>query len=262
VRTTICSCGSGRPFDRCHGDPANDFARAQALAEARQLAVLFPSVRLRDTRVLEFAARAAAELADVDVFPDEMIVEGFELVPKRERRELVAGWVAVYPDRWRSLSRAAGDTAAAEREVVKGAVEVVIAERQPTPRPLLEQVETERLRPAMALAILLPPQFIWSLDEAHVAETAARGRGPADAIRALNEITAAIGGEVHVDRVRSLAVLLAAELPLTGLRRASRVLAEAVTRVADDSLFARQILALTLAGYVVELPGEYSTSLN
>lgn len=262
MKTALCSCGSGRPFDRCHGDPANEFARTQALLEARQLAVLFPSVRLRAGVVLDFAKRAAAELAGAEVFPEDVLAEGLELVDERERRELVDGWVAVYPDRWQSLCRAAANTPAIEHEVVKGAVEVAIAERQPTPRDLLLEVERERLRPATALAFVLPPQFVWSLDEAHVAETAARGRGPADAIRAVDEITAAIGREAHAGRVRSLAALIAAELPVAGLRRASRVLSEAVDRVSDDSLFVRQILGLTLTAYAAQVPGDHSSSMN
>jgi hypothetical protein len=54
----------------------------------------------------------------------------------------------------------------------------------------------------------------------------------------------------------------AGSLPVAGLRRASRVLSEAVNRVSDDSLFVRQILGLTLTGYVTQLPGDYSSSMN
>jgi len=63
VKATHCSCGSGRSFGRCHGDPRNEFARTQALAEARQVALLFPSGRLRVPEALALAERLARALA-------------------------------------------------------------------------------------------------------------------------------------------------------------------------------------------------------
>ena len=43
----LCQCGSGLTFERCHGDPSNDYARQTALQEARAIAALFPAVRVR-----------------------------------------------------------------------------------------------------------------------------------------------------------------------------------------------------------------------
>lgn len=254
-----CSCGSGRSFRRCHGDPANAFARTQALLEARQLAGLFPAVRLRSERVLHFAQRAAGQLGTVNEVPDELLAEGIELVAACERRELVDGWATAYPDRWQSLCHAAGDTAAAEREIVIGALDVAIAERQPVPRDLLAVIESDRLRPAWALAIVLPPQCIWSLDEARAASAAAEGRDPAAATRAVCEVATALGLEAHAARVRGLASNVAAELPVDGYPRASRVLVRGCDRVAQNLPFAREVLALTLSAYVTELSIGYSS---
>jgi hypothetical protein len=262
VASTLCSCGSGRRFDRCHGDPANDFARTQALLEARQLAALFPSVRLRSASVLEFARRSADELGSERDATDELLAEGLELVDSDERRELVDPWSAAYPDRWRSLCHTAGDIAAVEREVVKGALDVAIAERQPTERELLEDLERERLPPAEALGLVLPPQCIWSLDEAHVAETAAHGRDPGKAFRAVEIVADALALEAHAARVRSLAAFVAGELPIAGCPRTSRTLARACERVARDGTFVRRVLALTLVAYVAHLPAPYSSSMN
>lgn len=260
VTPALCSCGSGRRFDRCHGDPANDFARAQALLEARQLATLFPTVRLRSFGVLDFARRAANELGSEEEVPEELLAEGIELVDSRERRALVDAWSAAYPQRWESLCHAAGDIAAAERETVRGALEMGIVECQRTPRELLAEVEHQRLRPTEALGLVLPPHGVWSLDEAHVAETAAQGREPAEAFRAVEAVATALGLEAHAARVRSLASIVASELPIDGFPRASRTLARACERVEHDVPFLRGVLALTLIAYVAQLPPLVATA--
>jgi hypothetical protein len=254
VAATLCSCGSGRRFDRCHGDPANEYARTQALVEARQVAALFPAVRLRSAAVLDFARTAARGLGSADEVPDDLLAKGVELVNDHDRRELVDSWASAYPDRWGSLCHAAGDATAAEREVVKGALEIAICEFQRTPRELLADLERERLRPTAALALVLPPHYIWSVEEAHVAETAAEGRPPVEGLRAVETVAGALAAEVHAARVRSLAATLAAELPVPGVPRASRTLARACARAADDAPFVRRVLAMTLAAYVAQLP--------
>lgn len=60
-------------FARCHGDPANEHARTQALLEARQIAVLFPSVRVRAPEALARAESVARELGDADEPTDDAI---------------------------------------------------------------------------------------------------------------------------------------------------------------------------------------------
>ena len=105
----LCQCGSGRSFERCHGDPGNEFARVQALAEARQLALLFPSVRLSSAPVLVFAERVAAELGDEDELPKHVLDEGLRLVDESERRRLVEEWSRDFPDRWQSVVHTAAD---------------------------------------------------------------------------------------------------------------------------------------------------------
>src|SRR5687768_18433110 len=104
----LCRCGSGRSFERCHGDSRNAFARVQALAEARQLALLFPCVRLRSASVLAFAERVAGELGDQEVSED-ILDEGLQLVDESERRRLVEEWICDFPDRWASLVATAAD---------------------------------------------------------------------------------------------------------------------------------------------------------
>src|SRR5687767_7081855 len=138
MASETCTCGSGLPFARCHGDPRNDFARAQALREAEGIAFLFPAVRLRGRAVEEFADEAAAAHPDTDDVPVE---DGLALVEPVELRRLVAAWAEPYADRWRSLTTAAGDVDAAERGLVVGALRATVAERQPTPRELIEPLD-------------------------------------------------------------------------------------------------------------------------
>ena len=135
----LCSCGSGRVFVRCHGDPVNEFARVQALSEARQIALLFPSARLRN--VDELAESLARELADADEI-DSALETAMAEVGGEESSRLVDEWSEAYPDRWASLCHTADDIAAAEHEFVKGALTAAVHERLPTPRELLVELET------------------------------------------------------------------------------------------------------------------------
>jgi len=143
MRADLCSCGSGRSFTRCHGDPRNEFARVQALAEARQIAVLFPPVRLRSKAALAFAERVANDFPGAERVPEKLLDEGLASVDSDERREVVDNWVDEYPDRWASLTRVAADVGAAEQELLRGALEVAVAERQPTPRELLVELDLD-----------------------------------------------------------------------------------------------------------------------
>ena len=97
----LCQCGSGRSFERCHGDPRNEFARVQALAEARQLALLFPSVRLTSAPVLAFAERVAAELGDDGRGrPSTCSTRVFGSWARASSAGSSEGWRRDYPDRW------------------------------------------------------------------------------------------------------------------------------------------------------------------
>lgn len=253
MQRDLCSCGSGRSFERCHGDPANEFARVQALAEARQIALLFPSVRLSDPRSLVLADRIAAQLGEDEEPRDEALEEVVAVVGADERRHVVDAWVSEYPDRWQSLSHTSGDVAGAERELLKGAVAAAIHERLPTPRDRLVELELVELSPGPAFAFLVPPQFVWSYDEAWAAAAADPER--------IEEVGSALGRIAHVERVRRLADLLRRELPFAGFPRTSATVAAAVASV-DELPFARSVTSLCLLAYVQELGLSYSTSRN
>lgn len=250
----LCSCGSGRPFGRCHGDPGNDFAREQALAEARQIALLFPSVRLTDPRSLVLADRIAAQLGEDEEPPDEALDQVVTTARPDERRRVVDAWVSEYPDRWQSLSHTSGDVARAERELLDGAAAVAIHERMPTPRDRLVELELVELSPGPAFAFLVPPQFVWLYDEARAAAAADPEQ--------MEEVGSALGRIAHVERVRGLADLLRRELPFAGFPRSSAAVAEAVAAVTDDLVFVRGVTTLCLIAYVHELALSYSTSAN
>jgi hypothetical protein len=108
-----------------------------ALGEAHDISALFPWVRARDDVVIAFAKRVARELDPNDPrVPPERVEEGVALLDDRECRRIVDEWANKYPDRWTSLSGAAGDVALLERVVVASAVRGAISERRPTGRGL------------------------------------------------------------------------------------------------------------------------------
>lgn len=252
MQRTLCSCGSGKVFARCHGDPANEFARTQALAEARQVALLFPSVRLRSPAALGLAERLAAGLGEDEEIDEEALESA--AIEVSEARRVVDEWVAAYPDRWSSLCHAAADIGAAERELVKGALAVAVHERLSTPRATLAALELAELSPLPSLAYVLPPMLVWSYDEARVAA--------ATLPDLIDEVAAALHRVEHVDRVHRLAGLVARELPFRGFPRATDALGQATASVGEDIGAAREVATWCLVAYARELAVSYSTSRN
>lgn len=236
-----CACGSGIPFERCHGDPANPFAREQALGEARDVAMLFPSVRIRSPHWLERAREIALGLGDRDDAPFEVVDELAETLDRAEARRVVDEWVAIYPDRWASLTHAADDVAAAERRLVQGAVAAAIHERMSTPAAVIREIEAERPPVVVALTAVVPPPFLWSYDEARAAAAALPWLLP--------EVSCALVRMEHVERLRSLARLVRLELPFGGFPHATELLQTACGRVEEDVPFAREVLSLALEAY-------------
>lgn len=252
MQRTLCSCGSGKVFARCHGDPANEFARVQALAEARQIALLFPSVRLRSPAALELAQRLAAGLGEEEEIDEEALESA--AIEGSEARRVVDEWAATYPDRWSSLCHAAADVHAAERELVKGALAVAVHERLPTPRAMLLELELGEPSPLPALAFVLPPMLVWSYDEARVAAATLPDR--------IDEVAGALHRVDHVERVRTLAGFVARELPLRGFPCVTDALGQACGSVREDVDAAREVATWCLVAYARELGATYVTSRN
>ena len=94
---------------------------------------MFPSVRLTSAPVLAFAERAAAELGDEDEVAEDVLDQGIALVSDAELRHLVERWILDYPAQWQSLVHTAADEQAVLRAVARGALEVALMERAPTP---------------------------------------------------------------------------------------------------------------------------------
>jgi hypothetical protein len=226
----------------------------QALAEAREVALLFPSARLRSAEPLARAEALAHELADVEDVPEAALADVILLVDEAEARRLVDDWTSVYPDRWASLCHTAGDVSAAERELVVGAVAAAIHERMPTPRDVLVELELADLPPGPALALVLPPQFLWSYDEARAAAVVLPDQ--------FDELAAALGRFEHVERLRALAGLVRRELPFGDFPSASEVLLKACAEVERDDAFAREILMVSLMAYARELTLRHGASRN
>jgi hypothetical protein len=101
----LCVCGSGRPFQACHG--LRGRARRgrgrelHALGELHDLGLLFPFVRPRGTAIEALADRIAAEMGcePRDTSPAEA-AEAVRLLSDAERRRLVRSWAGRYPSRW------------------------------------------------------------------------------------------------------------------------------------------------------------------
>jgi SEC-C motif len=248
-----CKCGSGLPFARCHGDPRNEFARVQALREAEGIAVFFPTVRLQGPEVEGFVEETAAAFPDSEDLPVE---EGLALIRPEELGRLVDSWARPYADRWLSLTTAAGDVGAAERTLALGALRVAVYERQPTPHELLEPLDDGAMHrsPLAALTLVLPPEFVWSADEARAARAAADGRRKArQRSDAVEQVAYALVSWDHVRRLRALSMRLSVELPSCGLPTTARVLGDACSRVARSEDDARAAVAGLLIAYAERL---------
>ena len=253
MTTDTCTCGSGLPFARCHGDPRNEYARVQALREAEGIPFLFPSVRLRGRAIGDFADETAASFPATDDVPVE---KGLALVEPQELRRLVESWAEPYADRWLSLTTASGDIGAAERALALGALRAAVAERQPTPRELLEPFDDGALHrsPLAALALVLPAQLVWSIDEARAAQAAAEGRRKARQRHdAVEGVARALVTAEHVRRLRTLAARLSAELASCDVPGASRVLGDGCRRVERDDANAKAAAAGLLITYAEQL---------
>jgi hypothetical protein len=253
MASDTCRCGSGLPFERCHGDPRNEFARVQALREAEGVAFFFPAVRLRGAAIVDFVDETAATHPETDLPPVE---DGLALIEPVELARLVDSWALPYADRWRSLATAAGDVGAAKRSLALGAVRAAVAERQPTPREVLEPLDDAALHrsPLAALALVVPPEFVWSVDEARAAQAAACGRRKARHRHdAVERLAYALVTWEHVSRLRTLSARLSRDLASYGLSGAARVLGDACSRVARGDDDARAAAAGLLISYTERL---------
>jgi hypothetical protein len=247
----LCACGSGRPFSRCHGDPRNEEARAQALREAESIAWMFPCVRPAGPAVEAFVDQKAVEHPTGNVSDGELR-EGLELLDEQERRRVVALWSDPYADRWASLTFAAGDVGAAERALIVGSLRAAIAERQSTPRELVAPLEGGALRrsPFAALSTVLPPGLVWSIDEARAAHVAASHRRMRAGMDAVEGVAYALMTFTHIQRTSALTARLARELPIAGLLEASRTLSDACEELERSLDASRAATAALLIAYV------------
>jgi hypothetical protein len=249
--SNICACGSGLPFSRCHGDPANAFAREAALREAEAVPWMFPCVRAEGTEIDAFAERAALEHPSGDV-SEATLERGLDLVDAEQRAAVVASWAEPYADRWASLTRAAGGPEAAEDALVRGALRAAIAERQATPLELVRELDDLALRrsPFAAVSVVVPPMFVWSVDEARAAQVAAEQRSTRRRANAVQDVAYALMAFTHIRRTSALVARLAAELPFAGLPEASQTLEHACNEVERSLNAARATTAALLIAYV------------
>jgi hypothetical protein len=258
VRERPCRCGSGVPERACHdprGAPGDEL-RLLALGWIHGLAELFPFLRPTTAPALAFAERVARELgpADSDV-PPEVVEEGLALLGASERARLVDVFAAPHPEEWTAVGRDLGDDGLARRVLAAGAVRSAIDDRRLPPRRLLDDFESgvaPSWPAAIALALALRPQGVWSIEEARKADRAGSvhdlfgARWSAEIKRVAMELLA----DEQRMRVRMLALALAQQLPIEGRPRASACLAGACERIAGEPLFADEAAVASLAAYV------------
>jgi hypothetical protein len=234
-----------------------------ALAEAHDISALFPWVRPRNAVVEAFAERVALELDPRDPrVPVARVEEGVALLDESERRRIVADWAHRYPDRWSRLCAAVGDVALTERVVVSSAVRGAISERRPVPRGLVTALEDGALSrsPCAALALVLAPPLVWTLDDAALVARAGGGTRNAPFFDVAEDLARERVQEWHVERVQWLADRLAGQLPVAGLPRASQILADACRRVGGDDATAGAVAAVLLAAYALRIDSGGHTS--
>ena len=187
---------------------------------------MFPVVRVEGTTVEPFLERIAAELADADDIPEGVLESGLAQIDREAWRRAVESWSVPYADRWHSLVEAAGAGNHGD----------------------------DRVHHRLAPGVVLPPQLVWSIDEAMAAAVAQSGRRRSRArTDAVERVAYALMAFEHVVRTRRLCRRLDAELPVARFRAASEFLAGAVERVDRDLGAARAATAALLVAYVEEL---------
>jgi len=261
-----CFCGSGRPVPLCHELPRGERRRRRgeldALAEAHDLASLFPGVRPRDEVFDAFAERAGATLGPEQPAPPvELVENGLALLDDAERRRIVESWSRVYPARWASLVRDGGVEPLLSRAVVFGAVGVSILEWRRVPAAALDLCELGDCDdvPANALTLLVEPPLVWSIEDAMRAASRHRRRSrqfePAH-FEAIAAYGARVMSAEHRLRLRAAAGRIDAQLPIGGRPRATRLLRDGCEVLLRDDWWCRAIggrlLALYTASPLVE----------
>jgi hypothetical protein len=243
VDDELCICGSGRPFRGCHGLRGRERRgrghELQALGELHDLGLLFPFVRPRGVVIGAFADRVASAIGETprDTSPTEA-AEGVRLLSDGERRRLVRSWAGRYPERWRKLCAAVGDTRLGEVTLVASAVRGAVADRVSCPRELIAELEEGIFEdaPVAAVALVLAPPAVWSFE---------------DVVTGRNDVNAG-----HVARARTQVGRLRRRLPLPELPRASATLIRGCD-VADDD-HASGLAALLFDAYCVLASGRAS----
>lgn len=176
----------------------------EAHARARQLPLLYPSLRLESPRVAKFAAAVVDRLPSGDSpVPDEVVADGMYLLDYQVRRRLRLACQKECPTALAAIETIL-DAGEAVDAVAAGALAAALAERQrPHPFKLrLLSTDCDLIdAPTHVLSTLIDERHVWSIDELHTK----------DARRT----------SVHAYRVRRLARLLYRHVPFRRFRRVS-----------------------------------------
>lgn len=251
-----CSCGSGAPYEQCHGRRGPPSVRLRALAATHGRAALFPFLRPEPADARRFVERTALELGPNDgVILPATVERGLALLGEHERKRLANSYARSQPADWAGLSEAVGDLALARRTLAAGVIRAAIDERRPPPRRVLDDMEAgvaPSASPLEALVLVIHPAGVWSIedsDEAVEATSNAPVLSAAWGIAVRATARRRLSPE-HTQRMRVLGGWLARMLPFEGVPRTSSVLEHACERLERDPPFLFEATCGSLVIYV------------
>lgn len=227
--------------------------RVDASAASDGIAGLLAAVRPCDG-VSASLSRSSVAAFDANASATTWILAaGMELLDSRERMRIVDAWSAPQRNGWPSLITDGGCGARVGAATVTGALRVALLHWAPLAGDDLAVYETGLFReaPANALALLVRPPTIWSVEEALAADRVSpRGqRFVAARFDALERYARGHVRSEHLSRLRGAAVRIESQLPVARFPRASSTIAAGCAVVRGDDEWCAEIAARQLARY-------------
>ncbi len=214
---------------------------------------LFPSVRLSDDSSAALARRSLPEF-DAHASASTWIVgQGLKLLDPAERQGIIEGWRVHHRGRWPSLIVDDGCDVRIGRSVVTDRVRAILLEWLPLSPIDLAVYEGGLFRrsPAHALALIVRPPTIWTIDEAVAADRLAppgRRFVPARFDAVERHARGRLCDE-QLTHLRAAVSKIETQLPLHAFPVASATVAAGCAVIAVDDDWCAVIAARQLARY-------------
>jgi hypothetical protein len=249
--------GFGRRATDRHELPRRERRQREAgisiLGEANGIASLVPAVRGCDDVSAASARRSVPEFDPRASVTTWIVEAGLKPLEPAERRRIVASWHVPRQDRRASMIADEGCNVLIGGVVATGAVRIAILEWLPLSCTDLAVYEGGLFRdlPANALALLVRPPTIWSIDEAVIADDLFPRRPRFEPARfdALERYARGCLGSEHLARLRDAAAKIGTQLPVERLPLASSTVAAGCAVIAGYDDWCAAIAARQLARY-------------